>query len=181
MKFKDKLKQLRIERQISQQKLADDLFVSRSMIAKYETGACLPTLEMVENIANYFHIETFALLDCQNEIGIPYKLLRIFMIFHTILFWLEISIYLIFIVFSVIPFFNNQNLIIGGQRNNSIIVVFTLVYSSISVIAFIIWKFVFKSFRNKMIMLIFSDFNFLIEIFLIFVAVVVGIGGTQSP
>ena len=80
MEFKDKLKQLRIERQISQQKLADDLFVSRSMIAKYETGACLPTLEMVENIANYFHIETFALLDCQNEIGIPYKLLRIFMI-----------------------------------------------------------------------------------------------------
>lgn len=57
MEFKDKLKQLRKEKKISQYKLAEDLCVSRSVIAKWETGLVNPSDYQLKMIANYFEIE----------------------------------------------------------------------------------------------------------------------------
>ena len=52
----DKLKSLRQSRRLTQAELASELFVSRSMIAKYETGKAYPTNEVLKRIADFFGI-----------------------------------------------------------------------------------------------------------------------------
>ncbi len=54
--FAEKLSSLRKSRGMTQEKLALELFVSRSMIAKYETGKAYPTNEILQKIADYFEI-----------------------------------------------------------------------------------------------------------------------------
>ena len=57
MEFKDKLKMLRCKKGISQQKLADEIFVSRSAVAKWENGLGYPNEESVGALAEYFDVE----------------------------------------------------------------------------------------------------------------------------
>lgn len=52
----DKLSCLRKSRGLTQEELALEIFVSRSMIAKYETGKAYPTNEILQKIADYFEI-----------------------------------------------------------------------------------------------------------------------------
>ena len=52
----DKLSNLRKKRGLTQEELALELFISRSMIAKYETGKAYPTNEILQKIADYFEI-----------------------------------------------------------------------------------------------------------------------------
>ena len=52
----DKLRCLRKSRGLTQEELALEIFVSRSMIAKYETGKAYPTNEILQKIADYFEI-----------------------------------------------------------------------------------------------------------------------------
>jgi len=42
MEFKDRIRELRLERGLSQQALADAIYISRSAIAKWENGLGLP-------------------------------------------------------------------------------------------------------------------------------------------
>lgn len=55
--FKDKLKQLREMKGLSQQELADKLFVSRSAIAKWENGNGLPSDTNIDAICAFFNID----------------------------------------------------------------------------------------------------------------------------
>lgn len=52
--FQDKLKDLRKEKGITQNELAKEIFVSRSLIAKFETGTVFPSREILEKIAFIF-------------------------------------------------------------------------------------------------------------------------------
>lgn len=61
MTFGEKLKDLRESRFITQQKLANDLGVSQSSIAAYERNSREPSFNVIENIANYFHVPFSAL------------------------------------------------------------------------------------------------------------------------
>lgn len=56
MEFSEKLRKLRKEKGISQQILADAIFVSRSAVAKWENGLGLPSEESLEVLANFFDI-----------------------------------------------------------------------------------------------------------------------------
>ncbi len=56
MEFKDKLKRLRRERSLSQQALADAIFISRSAVAKWENGLGLPSADSLQALANYFDV-----------------------------------------------------------------------------------------------------------------------------
>ncbi len=64
--FKEKLKSLRKENNITQVQLAEKLFVSRSLIARWEYGDIYPTMENLKKIADYFNISLDELL-CENE------------------------------------------------------------------------------------------------------------------
>ena len=61
--FKDKLKKLREDKGLSQQKLADDIFVSRSTIAKWENGLGLPSDVNLETLCKYFEVKEEWLLE----------------------------------------------------------------------------------------------------------------------
>ena len=63
MEFKDRLKSLRNKKNISQQQLADELHISRSVIAKWETGIALPNDEYLCELAKYFDIKKEELID----------------------------------------------------------------------------------------------------------------------
>lgn len=54
MEFGKKLKMIRLEHGLSQQRLADKIFVSRSAIAKWENGLGLPSEESLERLAENF-------------------------------------------------------------------------------------------------------------------------------
>ncbi|MBQ8448753.1 MAG: helix-turn-helix transcriptional regulator, partial [Clostridia bacterium] len=56
MEFSEKLKQLRSEKGISQAKLAADIHISRSAVAKWENGLGLPNDESIKLLADYFGI-----------------------------------------------------------------------------------------------------------------------------
>lgn len=61
--FQDKLKDLRKEKGITQNELAKEIFVSRSLIAKFETGTVFPSREILEKIALYFDVPISELIE----------------------------------------------------------------------------------------------------------------------
>lgn len=73
MEFKDRLKRLRQEKQISQQALADAIFVSRSAIAKWENGLGIPSDDSYRALLEYFGVtdEELPLMNDIEEIVIP--------------------------------------------------------------------------------------------------------------
>ncbi len=56
MEFKDRLKNLRQEKQISQQELANAIYVSRSAIAKWENGLGIPNRTSYQSLLDYFSV-----------------------------------------------------------------------------------------------------------------------------
>ena len=61
--FKDKLKELREKEGLSQQELADKLFVSRSAVAKWENGNGIPSDVNLDAICELFSVTEEWLLD----------------------------------------------------------------------------------------------------------------------
>ena len=69
MEFSEKLKELRGEKGISQAKLAADIHISRSAVAKWENGLGLPNDESLKMLAEYFGVGVGELLpDKSNEV-----------------------------------------------------------------------------------------------------------------
>ena len=56
MEFSEKLKELRMQKGISQTKLAEDIHISRSAVAKWENGLGLPNDESLKMLAEYFNV-----------------------------------------------------------------------------------------------------------------------------
>ncbi len=56
MEFSEKLKQLRKQKGISQTKLAADIHISRSAVAKWENGLGMPSDESLQMLADYFGV-----------------------------------------------------------------------------------------------------------------------------
>ena len=68
MEFSEKLKELRSEKGISQAKLAADIHISRSAVAKWENGLGLPNDESLKMLSEYFGVGIGELLpDKSNE------------------------------------------------------------------------------------------------------------------
>ena len=62
MKFNENLKYLRRKAKLSQEKLAEDLNVSRQAVTKWESGQALPDLLNLKNIAIFFGVTMDELL-----------------------------------------------------------------------------------------------------------------------
>ena len=56
MEFNEKLQKLRKEQNLTQEELAEKLFVSRTAISKWESGRGYPSIDSLKVIAKYFHI-----------------------------------------------------------------------------------------------------------------------------
>ncbi len=70
MEFAKKLKELRKEKGLTQEELANQLFVSRTLISKYESGAIYPTKENAEKIVQFFNVNLSDLIDSNETISI---------------------------------------------------------------------------------------------------------------
>lgn len=56
MEFHEKLQKLRHEQNLTQEELADKLYVSRTAISKWESGRGYPSIDSLKVIAQYFHV-----------------------------------------------------------------------------------------------------------------------------
>ena len=66
-KLAERLKLLRSEAQLSQAELAKQLKISKSSINMYERGEREPSIETLENIADYFNVDMDYLLGHSNH------------------------------------------------------------------------------------------------------------------
>lgn len=67
MTFSEKLKQLRNQKGVSQTKLAADIHISRSAVAKWENGRGMPNDDSLQLLAEYFGVTTEELNGSEGE------------------------------------------------------------------------------------------------------------------
>jgi transcriptional regulator with XRE-family HTH domain len=67
MEFNEKLQELRKSRGLTQEELAEALFVSRTAVSKWESGRGYPNLESLKQISRYFAVSIDELI-CPEEI-----------------------------------------------------------------------------------------------------------------
>jgi Predicted transcriptional regulators len=60
--FEERIKDLRLNRGLSQVELAKQLFVTKQCISNWENGNIIPSAEMLIKIARYFSVSTDYLL-----------------------------------------------------------------------------------------------------------------------
>lgn len=65
--FQDVFKELRISKNLSQDKIAEELDVSSSLVSKWENNQSTPAPEMLEYIADYFDVSTDYLIGRTND------------------------------------------------------------------------------------------------------------------
>lgn len=65
-----KIKELRVEKNISQQKLAESIKTKRYTIANWEQKRAEPSINDLIKIADYFEVSTDYLLGRSNDLGI---------------------------------------------------------------------------------------------------------------
>jgi len=70
MEFNEKLQQLRKQKGITQEELAEELFVSRTAVSKWESGRGYPNIESLKEIAKYFSVTVDELLSGEELINI---------------------------------------------------------------------------------------------------------------
>ena len=66
MEFSEKLQELRKSRMLTQEELAEALFVSRTAISKWESGRGYPSIDSLKEISRYFSV-TIDDLICSDE------------------------------------------------------------------------------------------------------------------
>ncbi len=62
MEFAEKLKTLRKDADLTQQEVADKLYISRSLYAKYESGIAVPNKDTLQKIALLFNVDVNGLV-----------------------------------------------------------------------------------------------------------------------
>lgn len=73
MEFHEKLQELRKNRELTQEELAEALFVSRTTISKWESGRGYPNIDSLKEISKYFSVTIDELLSGEKLLSIAEK------------------------------------------------------------------------------------------------------------
>ena len=73
MEFNEKLKELRNRRGLTQEELAEALFVSRTAISKWESGRGYPSIDSLKEISGFFSVSVDELLSGEKLLSIAEK------------------------------------------------------------------------------------------------------------
>ena len=186
MEFAKKLKELRKEKGLTQEELANQLFVSRTLISKYESGAIYPTKENAEKIAQFFNVSLSDLIDSNETISIAlndqetnsnkiHKVLSFLIIYLStlinILFFLPIVAYSYYDYSHGLPPIIYQKFtlpIIVTINNGNPIVIITF----LSFLCNVVLSIISLKFKKVLIMKIINYILFVVNIFLAFFSII---------
>lgn len=70
MEFHEKLQKLRADESLTQEELAEKLFVSRTAISKWESGRGYPSIDSLKAIAKYFHVTIDELIGTEEIVSL---------------------------------------------------------------------------------------------------------------
>lgn len=73
MEFHEKLQDLRKKRGLTQEELADALYVSRTAISKWESGRGYPSIDSLKEISSFFSVSIDDLLSSETVLSIAEK------------------------------------------------------------------------------------------------------------
>ena len=73
LEFNEKLKELRSSRGLTQEELAEALFVSRTAISKWESGRGYPSIDSLKEISSFFSVTIDELLSGEKLLSIAEK------------------------------------------------------------------------------------------------------------
>lgn len=73
MEFHEKLQELRKARGLTQEELADALFVSRTAVSKWESGRGYPNIDSLKSLAEFFSVTVDEMLSGEKIISIAEK------------------------------------------------------------------------------------------------------------
>ena len=73
MEFHEKLQSLRKDRGMTQEELAEELFVSRTAISKWESGRGYPNIDSLKEISKFFSVSIDDLLSSEKLLSIAEK------------------------------------------------------------------------------------------------------------
>ena len=73
MEFYEKLQELRKSRDLTQEELADALYVSRTAISKWESGRGYPSIDSLKEISRYFSVSIDDLLSGEKLLSLAEK------------------------------------------------------------------------------------------------------------
>lgn len=102
MKLNQKLKKYRLKAKLTQEEAAAKIFVTRTTISKYESGALTPSEEIIENLAKIYNIPKSKLINKDKNIPI-------FIV-------LDSLVNIIFLTLYFIPMFHQNKAIIIDNR-----------------------------------------------------------------
>lgn len=145
--FAENLKEIRKNKGLTQQELADAIFVSRTLITKYESGSVIPTKENIDKLAEALNCNTTDLLTYDEACTSILNYEKRKIIFYNIFAYTALSIVFIWSVLVWLPVFNKAIYIYPIPEGSCIperkIVRFSLMieslnnHSSITLISFI--------------------------------------------
>ena len=87
MEFHEKLQELRKIRGLTQEELAEALFVSRTAISKWESGRGYPSIDSLKEISRYFSVSIDDLLSGDQLIFIAEKKTNQISIVYATYYW----------------------------------------------------------------------------------------------
>lgn len=73
MEFNEKLQELRKNRGLTQEELAEALYVSRTAVSKWESGRGYPSIDSLKQIASFFSVTIDDLLSGEKLLSIAEK------------------------------------------------------------------------------------------------------------
>lgn len=76
MKFNEKLKELRKKKNLTQEELAEKLFVTRTAVSKWESGKGYPSIELLKELSIFYEISIDDLLSNEELIDYSIKIVR---------------------------------------------------------------------------------------------------------
>lgn len=133
MKFSDNLKKLRKEHNFTQKDVALKIYVSRSLIAKYENGTVFPTEENLAKLAQLFNVNILELKGINeltpSVLKISKKRKKIIFIINILIIALSI-LYLIFLFLPVFKDYKYEYPIPDGQNQPNLKVNYYSIFSA---------------------------------------------------
>ena len=73
MEFGEKLQELRKKKDMTQEELAESLYVSRTAISKWESGRGYPSIDSLKEISRFFSVSIDELLSAEKMVSIAEK------------------------------------------------------------------------------------------------------------